>query len=147
LLDSENALDNVNRVLVKCTNPNLFGSHPPFQMDANFGFTAGVSEMLIQSYKNIVQLLPALPAQWSEGTVSGLVARGGFEVNMNWSKGVLKTATIKSKLGNTCVLQTKEALTIKNVKTEVSKVIINGNPYFRTVFKTESGKVYELTAN
>jgi alpha-L-fucosidase 2 len=147
LLDSENALDNVNRVLVKCTNPNLFGSHPPFQMDANFGFTAGVSEMLIQSYKNIVQLLPALPTQWSDGTVSGLVARGGFEVNMNWSKGVLKTATIKSKLGNTCVLQTKDKLIIKNAKTEVSKVIINGNPYFRTVFKTESGKVYELTAN
>ena len=144
LLEPEKAYENVNRVLLKSTNPNLFGSHPPFQMDANFGFTAGVSEMLLQSYKGIIQLLPALPEEWSSGKVNGLVARGGFELNMNWSNGSLKSGTIKSKQGNPCVLQTKVEIIVKNTKTEVSKVSVNNQTYFRTTFNTEPGKKYEI---
>ncbi|WP_341225511.1 glycoside hydrolase family 95 protein [uncultured Arcticibacterium sp.] len=144
LLDAEKALENVDRVFLKSTNPNLFGSHPPFQMDANFGFTAGVSEMLLQSYKGIIQLLPALPEEWSKGNVNGLVARGGFEINMNWSNGSLKGASITSGHGNSCVLQTKVELEVKNVKTEVSKVTVNNQVYFRTSFNTEIGDTYEI---
>ncbi len=146
LLEPEKAYENVNRVLLKSTNPNLFGSHPPFQMDANFGFTAGVSEMLLQSYKGIIQLLPALPEEWSGGNINGLVARGGFELNMNWSNGSLKSGTIKSKQGNPCVLQTKVKIVVKNTKTEVSKVSVNNQTYFRTTFNTEPGKKYEILA-
>ncbi|WP_036942007.1 glycosyl hydrolase family 95 catalytic domain-containing protein [Pseudobacteroides cellulosolvens] len=82
---------------------NLWDAHPPFQIDGNFGFTSGIAEMLSQSHNNEIQLLPALPSQWSTGHANGLCARGNFTVTqMNWSNGALSNVTIKSNSGNVC---------------------------------------------
>lgn len=105
LLRGEQAKGSLDTVLRRCVMPNLFTQHPPFQMDANFGTTAGIAEMLLQShvYDNgayVLQLLPALPAAWSDGEFTGLKARGGFEVSARWQAGRMVELRVKSLLGN-----------------------------------------------
>lgn len=106
--------------------PNLFDAHPPFQIDGNFGGASGILEMILQSHLDKIELLPALPDALSTGSVSGIIARGGFELAFSWENSKLKQVEITSKKGNPCVLE------------------YNGN---RIEFNTKAGKTYKFNGS
>ena len=98
------------------TYPNLFDAHPPFQIDGNFGCTAGIVEMLMQSHDGFIYLLPALPSLWQEGSVNGIIARGGFELDLSWKNGKVSRLVVKSRKGGNCRLRSLTPLVGKGLK-------------------------------
>ncbi|MBR3095780.1 MAG: glycoside hydrolase family 95 protein [Clostridia bacterium] len=101
LRDGEQCDEMIATILKTAIMKNLFGTHPPFQIDGNFGFTAGVAEMLLQSHNGLIRILPALPKDWRSGSVTGLHARGNITVGMTWDLGRLKTGTLCARDGGT----------------------------------------------
>ena len=125
---------------------NLFDYHQPryFQIDGNFGYTSGVAEMLLQSNAGYINLLPAVPDDWANGSVNGLVAQGSFEVSMDWTDGNVTTATILSKNGGEAVVQTKNASLATVVDSDGKVVDVTPVKENRISFATEAGKSYTL---
>ncbi|CAN7736387.1 glycoside hydrolase family 95 protein [Paenibacillus sp. LjRoot153] len=140
LQDDEQAYINLMELLSHSVHTSLLGDHPPFQIDGNFGGTAAIAEMLLQSHRDEILLLPALPKAWRHGRVSGLRARGGFEVEIGWQDGQLKEAVLHATQDGLCTIRSKSSLMIN--REEGDELVVNtigGSVYS---FKAESGARY-----
>lgn len=146
--DGNHAYQIIDAFLKTSVYSNLWDAHAPFQIDGNFGYTSGVAEMLMQSNAGYINLLPAMPeGQWESGSVSGLVARGNFEVSESWDQGTLTKAEILSNNGGECIIQGKgwEKLHITDQNGNLVKTVKVSGAEYRFKFESEPGKTYYLT--
>lgn len=152
ILDQLRPAPEVNKGEGGGTYPNLFDAHPPFQIDGNFGCTSGIAEMLLQSQDGALEILPALPDQWQKGSIKGLMGRGGFKVDIEWSKGQVTRLKIQSAIGGNCRLRLPAGLRLRGKEAlfEVPANSSNPNPYYKTAaikkpLISEKAKARELT--
>ncbi|MBO9151115.1 glycoside hydrolase N-terminal domain-containing protein [Chitinophaga sp. GCM10012297] len=110
LKQADSVRNHLQALFAKSTLPNLFDNHPPFQIDGNFGATAGIAEALLQSHGDYVELLPAVPAEWTSGEIKGLCARGGFVLDIAWENGTLSAVKVHSTTGRNLVLKYRQHL-------------------------------------
>jgi alpha-L-fucosidase 2 len=116
LKDEKQAYGAVQTLLARSTYPNLLDAHPPFQIDGNFGGSAGIAELLLQTHLGTIDLLPALPASWTNGQISGLKARGGYVIDVEWANGTLKRAAIEARISGVCKLRYAGTIRVEDEK-------------------------------
>lgn len=150
LLDGNNALHHIYELLKKSTHANLFDDHPPFQIDGNFGGTAGIAEMLLQSHAAYIHLLPALPEAWHTGSFKGLKARGNFEISCTWKENCLQEATLTSLAGEVCKLRTEVPIHIIYQGKTIAQseaIVAAGKTYHEISIPTEINQTYIIKTN
>ncbi|MCL2488839.1 MAG: carbohydrate-binding protein, partial [Oscillospiraceae bacterium] len=145
LRDGDHAGLMVSQIIKESTYKNLWDAHPPFQIDGNFGATAGMTEMLLQSQGGTIDLMAAIPSNWKSGSVTGLKARGNFEVGMEWLENLLESGTVKSLSGERCILRypglSRAVVTTQSTGQKVPVTVEDKNTIS---FPTQAGETYIL---